>query len=54
MVAEPDFVVSCALVAVIVTAVCTVTDGGVNTPEEAPMLPAFAVQTTALLKFPVP
>ena len=49
-VAEPDFVVSCVDVAVIVAVPAA---DGVNTPEEE-IEPPVAVQVTAEPKFPVP
>jgi hypothetical protein len=52
-VAVPDLVVSCVEVAVTVTLVAAETMGAVNRPEED-ICPAFALQVTAELKFPVP
>jgi len=52
-IAVPDFVASCVAVAVIVTAVLVATTWAVNRPA-AEIVPAFALQVTAELKFPVP
>lgn len=51
--AEPDFVVSCVDVAVIVASRLAVTVGAVNSPDEE-MEPADALQVTLWLKLPVP
>jgi hypothetical protein len=53
IVVEPDLLVSCDDVAVMVTEVVAGTTGAVNTPE-VEMEPALAVHDTPVLKLPVP